>query len=211
MKYTKDNAENSYEQQESQLSDYSSGFIKMLTKRGLIEDQDINDKKVRQVEKMKKRNMYHNTLLMLQNYRNIVWAMECFPANLADELGTSLKSLDALLYIVSDEIDFDNAKLESRLKNVHKSRLLLERVNDALTLLKHKPGNGELMYEIIYETYIIPEVLTHAEILYRVCVSSRHYYRLRQQAINILSLRLWSAPTGELDAWLEALTLLETL
>ena len=33
--------------------------------------------------------------------------------------------------------------------------------------------------------------------------------RLRQQAVNILSIRLWTAPAGCLDAWLELLTLLE--
>ena len=34
-------------------------------------------------------------------------------------------------------------------------------------------------------------------------------HRLRQQAVNILSIRLWTAPAGCLDAWLELLTLLE--
>jgi hypothetical protein len=70
---------------------------------------------------------------------------------------------------------------------------------------------GELMYQSLYLTYITPESLTHTEILYRLNISSRHYYRIRQQAINILSIRLWAAPAGELDAWLEVLTLLEAL
>jgi hypothetical protein len=34
---------------------------------------------------------------------------------------------------------------------------------------------------------------------------------MRQQAVNILSIRLWAAPAAELDSWLEVLTLLETL
>jgi len=36
-------------------------------------------------------------------------------------------------------------------------------------------------------------------------------YRLRSQAFNILSLRLWAAPAEELDSWLEVLTLLEMI
>ena len=103
----------------------------------------------------------------------------------------------------------DRSETKRRLQNVKQSRILLDRINDALTVLRHKPGNGEMMYNIIYQTFIIPEKLSHADILYRLDISDRHYYRLRQQAINILSIRLWMAPSGGLDAWLEILTLLE--
>lgn len=82
---------------------------------------------------------------------------------------------------------------------------------DALTVLKRKPDNGPKMYELIYQTYLAPEKLSHADLLYRLDISSRHYYRLRQQAITILSIRLWSAPSNEVDSWLEILTLLESL
>ena len=67
------------------------------------------------------------------------------------------------------------------------------------------------MYSVIYQTFITPDKLSHANILYRLNLSDRHYYRLRQQAVNILSIRLWTAPTGCLDAWLEVLTLLEDI
>ena len=78
-------------------------------------------------------------------------------------------------------------------------------------ILKKKPDNGEKMYELIYLTYIAPEKLSHSELLYRLDISSRHYYRLRQQAFGILSIRLWSAPVAEMDSWLEVLNLLEQL
>jgi hypothetical protein len=200
-----------YEQQESQLMSQSSAFLNMLTKRGILEDHQISDEKIRKAEKDKKRNMYHNTLLMLQHYRDITWALECFPLHIAEELDQPMKDLDALLSLISAEIGMDNVKLENRMQSVQKSRLLLDRINEALTILKQKPGNGPLMYKIIYETYITPEHLSHTDLLYRLDISSRHYYRIRQQAINILSIRLWAAPAGELDSWLEVLTLLEAL
>jgi len=200
-----------YEQQEKQISSQSSAFLQMLTKRGILEDHEISDENIRKAAKTKKRNMYHNTQLMLQHYRNITWALECFPSHIAEELDQPMHDLDALLSLISAEIDMDNAKLENRLQSVRKSRLLLDRFNEALTVLRKKPGNGELMYNILYQTYITPEKLSHTEILYRLDISSRHYYRVRQQAINILSIRLWAAPTGELDSWLEVLTLLEAL
>lgn len=198
-----------YEQQESHISAQSTAFINLLTKRGILEDRQINDDRIRQAQKEKKRNMYHNTLLLLQHYRNIVWALECFPATVAEELDHPLGDLDTLLDRMDLELGMNNRKLESRMESVRKSRLLLDRVNEALSVLKRKPENGAKMYELIYLTYIAPDKLSHTDLLYRLDISSRHYYRLRQQAITILSIRLWSAPAGEIDSWLEVLTLLE--
>ncbi|OLA42113.1 MAG: hypothetical protein BHW36_07710 [Firmicutes bacterium CAG:24053_14] len=200
-----------YEQQESQLSAQSSAFINLLTKRGILEDREIDNDRIRQAQKEKKRNMYHNTLLLLQHYRNIVWALECFPATVAEELDHPLGDLDALLDRMDLEFGMNNRKLESRMESVRKSRLLLDRVNEALSVLKRKPENGAKMYELIYLTYIAPDKLSHTDLLYRLDISSRHYYRLRQQAFTILSIRLWSAPAGEVDSWLEVLTLLESI
>ena len=200
-----------YEQQENQISAQSAAFINLLTSRGILEDQKIDDDRIRQAQKERKRNMYHNTLLLLQHYRNIVWAMECFPTSIAEELELPMGDLDALLDRTDLELGMDNRKLESRIESVRKSRLLLDRVNEALSVLKRKPENGAKMYELIYLTYIAPEKLNHTDLLFRLDISSRHYYRLRQQAITILSIRLWSAPASEIDSWLEVLTLLESL
>ena len=123
----------------------------------------------------------------------------------------TMSDLDALLNLINNEIDMDNTKLENRLKSVQKSRLLLDRFNEALTILKQKPDNGQMMYDLIYVTYIAPEKLNHLDITYRLGISSRHYDRLRTQAVNIISIRLWASPSAELDSWLEVLSLLEEL
>jgi hypothetical protein len=200
-----------YDQQERKLATQSEAFLQMLTRRGILEDQQIGDDTIRQATKTKKRRMYHNTQLMLKHYRDINWALECFPDHIAGELDRPMNDLDSILSLINAELGMDNAKLENRLMSVQKSRLLLDRVNEALTVLKQKPGNGELLYNTLYLTYVVPETLKQAEILFRLNISQRHYYRVRQQAITILSIRLWAAPAGELDAWLEVLTLLEAL
>ena len=184
-------------------------ILSMLERRGFVEDQSIASEKARKAEQKMRRKMYHNTQLMLKHYRDIVWALECFPQQIAEELEQPLGDLDALLGAVDTQLAIGNVRLEHRMQNVKQSRLLLDRINDALTVLRQKPGNGETMYNIIFQTFLTPEKLTHMEILYRLDISDRHYYRLRQQAMNILSIRLWSAPAGSLDAWLEVLTLLE--
>ena len=133
------------------------------------------------------------------------------PDTIAEELDQPFEGLDFLLEKMDVEMGMGNKKLESRLESVRKSRLLLDRVNEALSVLKKKPDNGAKMYELIYLTYLAPDKLCHTDLLYRLDISSRHYYRLRQQAITILSIRLWSAPASEVDSWLEVLTLLENL
>jgi len=200
-----------YEQQEHRLSDQSIAFLGLLQRRGILADDGISDETRQKAAMVKKRKTYHNTELMLQSYRDISWALECFPAQIAEELDRPMRELDALLSMMDLELSLDNRKLEHRLQSIQRSRLLLDRINDALTALKTKPVDGKLLYQVIYETYIAPEALTHTELIYRLAVSSRHYYRLRQQAFGILSLRLWAAPAEELDAWLEVLTLLEML
>lgn len=197
------------EQTGKDVSAQTEQILSLLERRGIVEDQSITNKKAREAEQELRRNMYHNTQMMLKHYRDIVWALECFPQQVAEELDRPLHDLDALLSAVDTQIAMGNAKLEHRMLGIQKSRLLLDRINDALTVLRHKPGNGEMMYDIIFQTFLTPEKLTHTEILFRLDISDRHYYRLRQQAVNILSIRLWTAPAGCLDAWLELLTLLE--
>ncbi len=200
-----------YEQQETQMSEKSQAFINMLTKRGILADQSISDEKTRAAKQRKRRDSYHNTLLLLQNYRTLLWVMECFPETVAEELDQPLASMDALLEQLDLQLAMGNRKLETRLEGAKKTRILLDRVHDALTVLKQKPGNGKKLYKLIYLTYIGPEKFTHTELLYQLDVSSRHYYRLRQQAISILSLRLWSAPSADIELVLDMLALLEEL
>lgn len=200
-----------YEQQEAKISKKSREFIDMLTKRGILGDKRISNERIRAIQQEKSRNSYHNTLLLLQNYRDLIWAMECFPETVAEELDSPLASVDALLEQMDLTLAMGNKKLESRLEAAKKSRLLLDRINDALTVLKHKPNNGKKLYRLIYLTYIAPEQLSHTELLYRLDMSSRHYYRLRQQAITILSIRLWSVSGEELGIWLDLLEFLENL
>ena len=86
-------------------------------------------------------------------------------------------------------------------KDSNNSRL--RSINDALTVLKRKPGNGQDLYNLVYLSFIAPEQLSNQEVLYRLNMSPRHYYRLRKEAITILSLRLWSSPDPVIDLWLE--------
>lgn len=200
-----------YEIEESILSSRSEGFLELLMNRGVIGKNEVSHDILQKAKINKKQSVYHNTLLMLQNYRNIEWMLECFPDQIAEELNTPLQSLDQLLKIVDNEVEFGNKKLEGRLKSMQRTKILMDRFNEALTVLRKKPGNGEKLYQLIYETYVNPASMDRDEILTKLTLSSRTYYRFRQQAIHIISIRLWSVPSQELDTWLEILSLLEVL
>ena len=185
--------------------------FEMLTKRGLISDKRISNEKARDAQQQKNKMAYHNTLLLLKHYRTIAWMLECFPDTIAEELEQPFEGLDKIIERIDFERAYGNRKLENRLESIQKTRLMLDRVNEALTVLKRKPKDGEQLYQLIYLSYITEEKLTHVEILLRLAVSSRQYYRLRQDAINILSIRLWSAMTKEGDFWIEMLSLLDDM
>ena len=187
----------------------ADAVIQFLTHRGILGDTRIDDERARAIKQQKTKNAYHTTLLLLKHYRTIAWLLECFPDTIAQELDQPFDRLDELIDRLDMEMAIGNKKLENRLAGIEKSRMILDRVNEALTILKKKPEDGQKLYELIYLTFIAPETLNHSELLYRLNLSSRHYYRCREQAINILSLRLWSSPAKEVDFWLELLAVLD--
>lgn len=184
-------------------------ILQLFTKHGLMVDKNIKDKKVREAQMKKQQTMFHNTELLLKHYKNIAWMIECFPETVAEELEQPFEGIDEMIDRLDIAMAIGNRKVENRMESIKKTRLALDRVNEALTVLKKMPKDGERLYDILYLTYICSENLTHNELLYRLNLSSRHYYRLREEAIGILSLRIWSAPSKELELWLDMLALLE--
>ena len=169
--------------------------LSFLRERGILADESITPQ---QVEEKKRKEAYHNTLLLLSNYRNILWQTDSELDTIAAELNLPLQKLDAVLSRIDAEIGMENRRLELRLERLAKTRQLLDRINDALTTLKYKPDNGPLLYDLIYLTYISEEKLHQTDVL----------YRLKEQAINIISLRLWSVPSTNIDLWLDLVSIL---
>lgn len=196
-----------YNQTQSERQKQTDALIELLTKRGILPDGKIKDEQLRAARQKRQRDSYHNTLLLLKNYRSIAWMVECFPDAVAEELDQRFETVDELLDGMEIASAFGKKKLESRMDSMKQTRLLVDRINEALTVLKQKPENGEMLYELIYLTYIVPEKTTVQEILYRLNVSPRHYYRLREQAVNLLALRLWSTSDSSMELWIELLSL----
>lgn len=204
------NRKMNYEEEEQNLAARSAAFVQYLTRRGfLISQKNLNEDAERRRQEFAKK-AYHNTELLLESYRDIVWTLEHMPEQIASELQMPFATLDELIERVDLEIALNNKRLEERINSIVQSRVLIDRINEALTVLKTKPKEGKELYDIIYHTYIAPEAYeTVWELFRKLNLSKRKYYEHRKRAIRLVSLRLWSAPDKEINMWLDVLTILD--
>ncbi len=201
---TDDNLPNDVKNQTDSLFNY-------FLNTGILDMQAVQKTDVEAIKKRIAKRRYHNTLLLLSKYRLVLWALECVPGEIGEELSLPTKDLDALIQRVDAELAMNNKKIEYKIKGAAKTKMLIERVQDALWMLRKYPKDGAKMYELIYKTFIEPNQSAFPDLLNQLGLSERTYYRLRKAAIEIMSIRLWAAPSGETDLWLEILTLIEAL
>lgn len=159
------------------------------------------------------RPFYHNTLKLLQNYRDVNWNLEVSAQDLQSEFraeygGTSADYVDDL------SLNGDNGsamRIESFSQSLDKSRRMLQLVNNAIELMRQKHKKGELYYWVLYYTYLCPqEPNTVNEVLIQLekhfpSMSVRTYYSRREEAIQILSSILWGYTSTECQEIVESL------
>lgn len=196
-------------EEEMKLSGNERRFLDFLKKSGYLSDPEVENPEVRAKKRADNRRIYHNTQLMLEHYRDLVWAMESIPNDLKDELDVPLADLDILISRLDMELSLNNRRLESRIDALIKSRALVDRLNEAISFLRTKPGEGELLYQIIYHTYIGKKPENFYEVIDKVGLSKSRYYTLRKRAITMIGVKLWSVPDEKLELWLELLSYFE--
>ena len=199
----------SYEEEEMNLSDQSKAFVEFLTNRGMLSDPQIPDTSIRERRQAIAKKAYHNTLLLLKHYRDIMWAMNSIPKELREELNIPLSDLDGLLDRLDTEMSLENIEMENRLRTIQKSRLLIDRLNQAVNVLKDKPTDGDILYEVIYRTYIGPKPEKITYLIMDMNLTRRRYYKYRNMAIELISIKLWSTPDSKIELWLDLLEILD--
>ena len=68
-----------YDAQEEQIQLQSASFVDFLTRKGVLEDHNIDNERVRKAKKDTAQRAYHNTEVLLSQYRLIIWVLEYFP------------------------------------------------------------------------------------------------------------------------------------
>lgn len=195
---------------EQELGDKNPQLQDYLATTGVIGDETIKDPNKRKKQQKKRKHLYHNTQVLMENYQTMLWVIENFPAAVAEELSEPMAETDRLLERIDLEFAMENHRLENRIRTIAKSRCLIDRVNVALTMLRSKPGDGEDMYQVIYQTYIKPEFTDIWDLFAKLALSRRHYH-LRGNAFGLMSLVLWSGPSAEITRWLEIVEMLEEM
>ena len=200
-----------HEALEQELGDKNPQLQDYLATTGVIGDETIIDPNKRKRQQKKRKHLYHNTQLLMENYQTIVWVVQNFPETIAEELNEPFEEVDNLIERVDLEFSLENQRLENRIRSIAKSRVLIDRVNEALTMLRTKPGDGEEMYQVIYKTYINPDYKDVLDLFDKLSLSRRRYYYLRENAFMLMSLILWAGPTSEISRWLEIIAMLEEM
>lgn len=106
-----------YDAQEEQIQLQSASFVDFLTRKGVLEDHNIDNERVRKAKKDTAQRAYHNTEVLLSQYRLIIWVLECIPGELSDELEVPVHDIDALAEKIDIQTSLENARIESRVSS----------------------------------------------------------------------------------------------
>lgn len=185
-------------------------LITALQKRGLIPDTAITDDKLMKIKQMKAKREYKNTKLLLENYRTISIAVQFLPQQIASELNLPFKGIDDLLENCDIASTYLNSNIDDRLRNVQRTKQLIDVVNKSLTAMKEMSQEGELYYKLLYYTYLSPKQLLIEDILKKLDISRSSYFRKRDNAIKLFGSILWLAPNREVDLWIDCITILNS-
>ena len=187
------------------LTEEARKLTEYLVASGTIQNLNIQNDRVREVIRRKNELAYHNTDMLLRQYRDIAWQLEYAPYEIAEELDYSCENIEEVIRAFDYEFLSKNKSLEYRLERLEHSVCMFKALNEALTVLKNKPDNGELLYRIIYLTYIDPKRMTIEEILDELGYKRSYYYLMKREAITALSTRLWySLPSRQVGMLIEA-------
>lgn len=142
---------------------------------------------------------FHNTKYLLKQYRRVAYSVQISESelNLRMEMehGTRLSTLELNSELAG--IDLSGTKLEGYARSVIRSKNMLEIINGALNSVREDPDRGELMYQILYETYFTPQKPKNREQIimaldrkgFPMSVASYHNYL--NAAIHAIDRLLW--------------------
>lgn len=151
--------------------------------------------------------IFHNTKLLLEHYRDVVWSLEvaAFRANASfqSEFGSSLEEFLELSYEAG--LDLPESDVASRIQSMNKSRNMLRLIDSSVTILRERNKSGEIYYWVLYYTYLSPQQLGSLdEIIEKLSayipdLAKATYYRRRNEAIQQLGRLLWGYTTKECE------------
>ena len=153
----------------------------MLENSGFLLEKNITNK------------TYHNTKLLLHQYKAVLWRIK---QDITDMQDTAIEKGYDELYNYIDLISCMNEsteseKLERRLSSMKDSKIILDFIDRAVIILRDYPHNGKLYYEILTKTYLNFYPYSENEMLENYNFSRATYYREKKKAVGMLGIVLW--------------------
>ena len=150
-------------------------------------------------KKMIQDERYHDTLLLLKKYRDVVWSLSMSVEHVKSDFrtyyGGSIEDFLDSVYVAG--ADLSGRDIEERAKCIERSHKMLNLVDDAAATMRNKHKNGELYYQVLYFNYFsaqeyhsqdaVLEALEQAG--YPMCRKTMIEYR--NHAVNLVSSFLW--------------------
>ena len=150
-------------------------------------------------KKMVQDERYHDTLLLLKKYRDVVWSLSMSVEHVKNDFrtyyGGSIEDFLDSVYVAG--ADLSGTDIEERAKCIERSHKMLNLVDEAVATMRHKHKNGELYYQVLYFNYCsaqeyhsqdaVLEALEQAG--YPMCRKTMIEYR--NHAVNLVSSFLW--------------------
>ena len=150
-------------------------------------------------KKMVQDERYHDTLLLLKKYRDVVWSLSTSVEHVKSDFrtyyGGSIEDFLDSVYVAG--ADLSGTDIEERAKCIERSHKMLNLVDDAAATMREKYKYGELYYQVLYFNYFsTQEFHSQEEILealeqagYPMCRKTMIEYR--NHAVNLVSSFLW--------------------
>lgn len=149
--------------------------------------------------------LYHNTLLLLKKYRDVVWSIEvaAMQAQMDFEAEMDCKLDDFLNKSYQAGADLAGTEIQEQMRVMERNKKMLKMIDAAVDLLRRKQVDGETYYQILYLTYLSDKPLKSTEeIVEKLAqngeyMSWKTYFNKRTKAIEILSTVLWGFTSKE--------------
>ena len=149
--------------------------------------------------------LYHNTMLLLKRYRDVVWSLTVAVEQVKHDFHTEYgKDIDDFLdTIYAAGADLCGTDIEERAKSIARSNKMLNLVDEAVATMRQKHKNGELYYQVLYFNYFSTQEYRSQENILEALEQAgfpmcrKTMIEHRNFAVNIVSNFLWGYTAKE--------------
>lgn len=153
----------------------------------------------KQQEQLPENPKYHDTLLLLQKYRDVVWGLEISVQQVKRrfqmEIGSSIEDFLESIYVAG--VDFSDNNIKEQARSIEKSYQMLKILENSVNIMRNKHKYGENYYWLLYYSYLSPQQYRNVDEIIEMVqphisdISQRTFFRRRKNAIDVLSSILW--------------------